>query len=170
MGSGLSRDEVTGHMRDLVEGLFRNIPSGIGSHRKDLRLSQHELKRVLQRGAGWAVAQGYGTARDLEHIEENGCLQGAQPDLVQQSGGPVELIPLQSPYLIGLEPRNDHAGSKLTAYRLANLGRRESLSQVAWKEIAPEIQFVEGLYGAHFKVSNPNAKNTCGCGNSFAIE
>jgi tRNA-splicing ligase RtcB len=82
MGSGLSRDDVTGHLRDLVEGLFRNIPSGLGSHRKDLRLSPQELKRVLQRGAGWAVAQGYGTARDLEHIEENGCLQGAQPDLV----------------------------------------------------------------------------------------
>lgn len=82
MGSGLSRSDVTAHMRDLVDGLFRNIPSGLGSHRKDLRLSQHELKRVLQRGAGWAVAQGYGTARDLEHIEENGCLQGAQPDLV----------------------------------------------------------------------------------------
>lgn len=82
MGSGLSRDEVTGHLRDLVEGLFRNIPSGLGSHRKDLRLSTQELKRVLQRGAGWAVAQGYGTARDLEHIEENGCLPGARPDLV----------------------------------------------------------------------------------------
>jgi tRNA-splicing ligase RtcB len=82
MGSGLSRAEIAGHMRELVEGLFRNIPSGIGSHRKDLRLSPTELKRVLQRGAAWAVAQGYGSTRDLEHIEENGCLQGAQPDLV----------------------------------------------------------------------------------------
>lgn len=69
-------------MRELVEGLFRNIPSGIGSHRKDMRLSGAELKQVLQHGAGWAVAQGFGTAGDLEHIEENGCLQGAQPDLV----------------------------------------------------------------------------------------
>jgi tRNA-splicing ligase RtcB len=74
--------DVEGHMRNLVEGLFRNIPSGIGSHRKDLRLSPAELKRVLQRGAGWAVAQGYGTARDLEHMEENGCLPGAQPEMV----------------------------------------------------------------------------------------
>lgn len=71
-------------MRNLVEGLFRNIPSGLGSHRKDLRLSPSELKRVLERGAGWAVAQGYGSARDLEHIEENGCLRDAQPDLVSE--------------------------------------------------------------------------------------
>ena len=69
-------------MRELVEGLFRNIPSGVGSHRKDVKLSQHELRQVLNRGAGWAVAQGYGTARDLEHIEENGCLRGAAPEAV----------------------------------------------------------------------------------------
>ena len=82
MGSGLSRTDVEGHMRDLVEGLFRNIPSGVGSHRKDLRLSQPELQQVLKRGAGWAVAQGYGTSRDLDHIEEYGCLRDAQPELV----------------------------------------------------------------------------------------
>jgi len=82
LGSGLSRADLEGHMRDLVEGLFRHIPSGVGSHRKDVKLSQHELRRVLDRGAGWAVAQGYGTARDLEHIEENGCLPGAQPEAV----------------------------------------------------------------------------------------
>src|SRR5262245_66437063 len=69
-------------MRDLAEGLFRNIPSGVGSHRKDLKLSPHELRRVLERGAGWAVAQGYGTGRDLEHIEEKGCLPGAHPEAV----------------------------------------------------------------------------------------
>ncbi len=69
-------------MRELVEGLFRNIPSGVGSQRKDLRLSHAELKRVLRHGAHWAVAQGYGTQRDLDHIEEGGCLAGALPDMV----------------------------------------------------------------------------------------
>jgi tRNA-splicing ligase RtcB len=82
LGSGLSRVDVAGHMRELVDGLFRNIPSGVGSHRKDLRLSETELQQVLKHGAGWAVAQGYGTARDLQHIEEGGCLQGAQPAMV----------------------------------------------------------------------------------------
>lgn len=78
--SDLSRTDVDGHMRDIVERLFQNIPSGLGSHRKDLRLSKPELQRVLKRGAAWAVDNGYGTARDLEHTEENGCLQGAEPD------------------------------------------------------------------------------------------
>ena len=29
-----------------------------------------------------------------------------------------------------------------------------------------EIDYVEGLYGAGFKVSNPNSKSSCGCGHS----
>lgn len=31
------------------------------------------------------------------------------------------------------------------------------------------IDFKEDLQGAQFVVTNPNASNTCGCGNSFAI-
>ncbi|MFM8454932.1 MAG: iron-sulfur cluster insertion protein ErpA [Gammaproteobacteria bacterium] len=31
------------------------------------------------------------------------------------------------------------------------------------------IDFVESLQGSHFKVENPNAKGTCGCGSSFNI-
>jgi iron-sulfur cluster insertion protein len=32
-----------------------------------------------------------------------------------------------------------------------------------------EIDFVEDLMGAYFKVANPNANSSCGCGSSFAI-
>ena len=80
--SSLSRTDVDGRMRNLVESLFRNIPSGVGSHRKSLRLSKPDLQAVLTRGAAWAVDNGYGQPGDLEHIEENGCLQGAEPDLL----------------------------------------------------------------------------------------
>ena len=82
MRSGLERKEVIGHIRKLVETLFRNIPSGIGSKRKDLRLSKAELKKVLVKGAGWAVKQGFGLEEDPEYIEERGCIQGADPDLI----------------------------------------------------------------------------------------
>lgn len=30
-----------------------------------------------------------------------------------------------------------------------------------------EVDYVDGLMGAGFKISNPNAKSTCGCGESF---
>jgi len=80
--SGLERQEVRGHIRKLVETLFRNIPCGIGSKRKDLRLSKAELKKVLVKGVGWAVKQGFGLEEDPEYIEEGGCIQGADPDLI----------------------------------------------------------------------------------------
>lgn len=32
-----------------------------------------------------------------------------------------------------------------------------------------EIDFVDDLIGAHFKVNNPNASASCGCGTSFSI-
>jgi tRNA-splicing ligase RtcB len=80
--SGLERREVTGHMRKLVDALFGNIPSGVGSKRKDLRLSQKELEKVLAKGAGWAVSQGFGYKEDLKFIEEGGCIEGADPGLI----------------------------------------------------------------------------------------
>ncbi|VAW52493.1 Iron-sulfur cluster insertion protein ErpA [hydrothermal vent metagenome] len=32
-----------------------------------------------------------------------------------------------------------------------------------------EVDYLEGLEGARFVVTNPNAKSTCGCGSSFSI-
>jgi iron-sulfur cluster insertion protein len=32
-----------------------------------------------------------------------------------------------------------------------------------------EVDFVEDLTGSYFRVNNPNASASCGCGNSFAI-
>jgi tRNA-splicing ligase RtcB len=84
MRSGLSRTDIQGRMRELVEALFANIPSGVGSHRKDLKLGRDEQRRVLKKGAKWAVEKGFGTAEDLAHIEEQGCIEGADPDRVSE--------------------------------------------------------------------------------------
>ncbi|MFI4986907.1 MAG: iron-sulfur cluster insertion protein ErpA [Alphaproteobacteria bacterium] len=32
-----------------------------------------------------------------------------------------------------------------------------------------EVDFVEDLLGAYFKVQNPNATSSCGCGSSFSV-
>ncbi len=68
MRSGLSRKEIEGRIEDLVEALFVNIPSGVGSRRKDLKLKRDEQRQVLRKGARWAVERGYGTESDLESI------------------------------------------------------------------------------------------------------
>ena len=80
--TGLQRVELAGKTESLVNTLFSNIPSGVGSHRKDLKLSHQDEKNVLKNGAAWAVSQGFGTKEDLDHIEERGCISGADPELV----------------------------------------------------------------------------------------
>jgi len=72
----LTRDQIQPKMKQLVDALFTNIPSGLGSKGK-LRLRGDEIDRVLVKGARWAVEQGYGRPDDLEVTEENGEMAGA---------------------------------------------------------------------------------------------
>ena len=80
--SGLSRADIAPRLRDIVAQLFRNVPTGVGVGRRDLRLGARDLRRLLERGAAWAVEQGFGRRQDLERLEEGGCLPDADPDLV----------------------------------------------------------------------------------------
>ncbi len=72
----LTRDEVQPKMKQLVDALYNNVPSGLGSKGK-VRLKGNDIDRVLVRGARWAVEQGYGRPEDLEFTEENGEMPGA---------------------------------------------------------------------------------------------
>ncbi|HLU66556.1 MAG TPA: RtcB family protein [Kofleriaceae bacterium] len=89
--SRLDRRELDGRLADLASALHRAIPSGVGSTSRRA-LSAAELRRVLVRGARWAVEQGHGSAEDLAHAEEGGCIDGADPDQVspraQERGRP----------------------------------------------------------------------------------
>ena len=82
--SGLSAEDARKRIHDLVTALFRNIPSGVGSKRKDLRLTPKELSRVLQKGVHWAVENGYASSEDVAHTEAEGSIPGADPDRVSE--------------------------------------------------------------------------------------
>ncbi|RLI93086.1 MAG: RNA-splicing ligase RtcB [Candidatus Altiarchaeales archaeon] len=75
--------DVKPRLRELMDSLFRNIPSGVGSKGK-LRISESELDSVAVEGAKWAVEHGYGIDEDLERIEENGSIDGARPENVSR--------------------------------------------------------------------------------------
>jgi tRNA-splicing ligase RtcB len=47
-------------------------------------LSINEETKVLEKGAAWAVERGFGEASDLDHIEGQGLLPGADPDKVSE--------------------------------------------------------------------------------------
>jgi len=50
-----------------------------------IRLDQHDMEAMLAGGARWAVERGWGDRRDLERIEEHGCMAGADPAAVSAS-------------------------------------------------------------------------------------
>jgi tRNA-splicing ligase RtcB len=79
----LTEPEVRPRLPELVNELFRAVPSGVGAH-GPVRLSEAEFRDVMVRGAGWCVARGYGWPEDLERIEGQGCLPGANPAHVSE--------------------------------------------------------------------------------------
>ncbi len=81
LASTLTADDVRPKIRDLVNQLFRDIPSGAG-RKGFVQLSHEDLERVMVEGAGWMVRNGYGEPGDLEHCEENGAIDGADPSAV----------------------------------------------------------------------------------------
>ena len=84
LATPLSVQDVRPKAARLVDELYVTIPSGLGSARSDLRLSDAELDAVSTGGARWAVKRGYGTPADLECIEAGGCLPGADPHHVSK--------------------------------------------------------------------------------------
>lgn len=78
LGSNLQREEVTAKLRELVNQLFRDVPSGVGSE-GFVKCSFDDLNQALERGAAWAVERGYGEADDVEYCEESGQMDGADP-------------------------------------------------------------------------------------------
>ncbi len=73
----LKKDDI----KNLCDLLYHNIPSGVGSTGK-INLSKDEVRKVLDKGVQWAVENGYAQQNDLEYIEENGCMKGADSSCV----------------------------------------------------------------------------------------
>lgn len=81
--TNLELSDVKSKIKTLIDRLYREIPSGVGSKGK-LKLGNRELKAVLQNGARWAVEQGYGFSSDLEFSEEGGAMAEADPASVSE--------------------------------------------------------------------------------------
>jgi tRNA-splicing ligase RtcB (3'-phosphate/5'-hydroxy nucleic acid ligase) len=77
----LMESDVRPKLKELVNALYHAVPSGVGAAGK-IELASAQLDRVLERGARWAVENGYGWGSDLEACEERGEMKGANPDKV----------------------------------------------------------------------------------------
>ena len=81
MASKLTREDVRPRLRELVNQLFRDVPTGVGAA-GPLKVSRADLEKVAKQGARWAVSQSFGMETDLQYIEEGGCMAGSDPDEV----------------------------------------------------------------------------------------
>jgi tRNA-splicing ligase RtcB len=81
MLTGLSATDILPVQKPLADSLSRQIPAGVGS-KGAITLDAIEMDAMLTGGARWAIAGGWGEARDLERIEEQGQMIGAEPACV----------------------------------------------------------------------------------------
>src|SRR4030043_413838 len=79
--TNLTEEEVKPKIKELVNALFHDVPSGLGSEGK-IRVGEKEIDELLIDGAHWAVKRGFGRSEDLEVTEETGRMKGAAPDKV----------------------------------------------------------------------------------------
>ena len=80
--TNLSENDLNENIiHQLVDKMFKNVPSGLGSKAK-VRLSNNELSEMLTMGAQWAVDQGYGWDEDPLMLEEEGCLDEADVSMI----------------------------------------------------------------------------------------
>lgn len=72
----LNYKDVMPVMKPLLEKLFINVPSGVGSSGKIGAITPRDLDEILETGVNWAINHGYGNAEDAKYCEENGQMGG----------------------------------------------------------------------------------------------
>jgi len=83
--TNFSVKDIQPKLQELAGVIFNNVPSGLGSRRKDIKISIHELDRIVTEGVPRVVNQGFGWPEDIKHCEENGHMEFADPDKVSNT-------------------------------------------------------------------------------------
>ncbi len=85
LSTNLLEKDIRPKLAQLAETIFRNVPSGLGSRRKDFSISASDQDRLVTEGVNWLIEKGLGWSEDAEHCEEHGQMQNANPDKVSQT-------------------------------------------------------------------------------------
>jgi tRNA-splicing ligase RtcB len=81
--TNLKSSDLNGNKELLTNKIYSAVPSGVGS-KSDVKVTLSTLKKVLIEGSSWAVRNGFGWDSDIEYTEENGSLDGADPEIVSK--------------------------------------------------------------------------------------
>ncbi len=81
--TNLKKEDILKKQKEVVEAVFRKIPSGVGRGSR-FNMTRQKLNEVLKGGAQYMVEQGYGVKEDYLHLEEEGKLSSADPNKVSE--------------------------------------------------------------------------------------
>ncbi len=74
--------DIKKKINNVIDEIFNSVPVGVGSSGAIAGLSSANLKKVMEKGALWAVENGFGKPEDLLFIEEKGRMKSASADVV----------------------------------------------------------------------------------------
>jgi len=78
--TNLTKEQMYPKIKDLLDALFKSVPAGLGG--SNITVTTEVLDGLLNKGAKWAVENGYGNQDDLDHCESNGCMEQADASRV----------------------------------------------------------------------------------------
>ena len=81
--SDIPAGEARSRLKELVDQLFRDVPVGVGVGGQ-FEFAGQELRKLLEGGAKYLLAQGLATQDDIDATESNGCMEGADADAVSR--------------------------------------------------------------------------------------
>ncbi|PJC45699.1 RNA-splicing ligase RtcB [Candidatus Pacearchaeota archaeon CG_4_9_14_0_2_um_filter_30_8] len=79
--TNLTSKDLNGKEKVFSDALQKKIPSGVGRG-SPFQISYKEFDKLLEKGAQYLVEKGYGVKEDYLFCEEEGCMKGANPQLV----------------------------------------------------------------------------------------
>ncbi len=79
--TNLTYKDVQPKLREVVDLLFKRVPSGVGG-KGFVKVTKGQFDEIVTMGPKWCIEQGMGWAEDLERTEENGCIAQANPEKI----------------------------------------------------------------------------------------
>ncbi len=83
--TNFSEKDIRPKLAQLAETIFNNVPSGLGSSRKDFKVSSSDLDKLVTEGVQWVIKRGLGWPEDGGHCEESGAMRNADPTKVSST-------------------------------------------------------------------------------------
>ncbi len=79
--TNLTFKEVQPKLKELVDAMFKSVPSGVGA-KGFVNVSKQQFKQIMSDGSRWCVENSYGWSEDLERTEGHGKIDWAEPEKV----------------------------------------------------------------------------------------